>query len=49
MLFAKTVATRLGTDVLPATVITDRSGVILDVFRGVPTLSDIKRLLQTAE
>ena len=33
------------TTALPATIVTDGDGQVLSVFRGVPTASDIGRLL----
>ena len=39
------VIAQLGIDALPATIITDDQGVILQVMSGAPSLSDIRKLL----
>ena len=43
--FNQLVKAKLGSDVLPATAVFDRQGNIVSVVPGVPTISDIKRLL----
>ncbi len=36
---------RLGDDVLPASIVTDRNGAVLSVVAGIPTVSELRRLL----
>jgi len=43
--FSESVVQQIGSDVLPATLIVNSEGTILAVIAGVPTVSDIKRLL----
>lgn len=43
--FNRLVNSKLGSDVLPATAVFDRQGNIVSVLPGVPTISDIKRML----
>ena len=43
--FSESVIERIGSDVLPATMIVDGKGTVLSVIAGVPTLSDLKNLL----
>ena len=41
----QTIQTALRRDVLPASVLTNQAGEVQDVFWGVPTVSDIRRIL----
>jgi len=43
--FNQLVKRELRSDVLPATVVFDRRGKMISVFPGVPTISDIRRML----
>ena len=43
--FNRLVKAKLGSDVLPATAIFDRKGNVVSVFPGVPTISDVRRML----
>ena len=43
--FSDLIIERIGSDVLPATIIVDEKGTVLSVIAGVPTISDLKQLL----
>ena len=43
--FSESVIQKIGSDVLPATLIMDGKGTVLSVIAGVPTISDLKQLL----
>ena len=39
----------LGSDALPSTIVTDRTGRIVGVFEGVPTTSELRKLLDPSK
>ena len=43
--FSELVIEKIGTDVLPATVIANTDGKILNIMAGTPTVSDLRQLL----
>ena len=47
--FSQIASDKFTTDLMPATIITDQEGVVLDVYRGVPTISEIAKLLSSQE
>ena len=44
-LFSESITQKIGADVLPATIIVGENGTVLPVVAGVPTVSDLKHLL----
>ena len=47
--FTKIAFNKFSTDLMPATIITDQEGIVLDIYRGVPTISEIAELLSSQE